>query len=97
MAAAVSHSNKTVAFNGFSLFMISSYHIIRTIIKNAIYIFNYQNKLFADYLFPCFHNIHCLATRIIKGIQVSPRFSIFYFKFGSEMNLVSSLFVLYKL
>ena len=92
MAAAMSHSNKTVAFNkpGCSLFIFFSYY--SNYVSNFIYIFNYLNKLFTDYLHPFVHNIHCIATHIITGIHFSPRFGIFYFEFKSQMNLVSSLF-----
>ena len=85
------HSNNTVAFNepGRSLFIIFIYYLDD--LSNFIHIFNYLNKLFADYLHPSVHNIHCIATHIIKGIQFSTRFSVFKF-FRSEMALVSSLF-----
>ena len=95
MAAAASHSNKTVAFNepGCSLFIIFPYY--SDDLSNSIYIFNYilyLNKLFADYRHPFVLTIHCIATLAIKGIQFSPRSSIFQLKFRSQMNLVSSLF-----
>ena len=66
-------------------------HTIRTI--NFIYIFNYLNNYLPIFGFLSFTNIHCIATHTIKGIPFSPHFSIFYFSFGSKMNLVSSLFL----
>ena len=92
MAAAASHSNKTVAFNEpvCSLFLNFPYY--SDDLSIFIYIFNYLNKLFADYQHPFVQNIHCIATRAVKGSQFSPRSSIFHFEFRSQINLVSSLF-----
>ena len=92
MAAAAIHSNKTMAFNEpvCSLFIIFPYY--SDDLSNVIYIFNYLNKLFADYRHPFVQNIHCIATRVVKGSQFSPRSSIFHFEIRSQMNLVSSLF-----
>ena len=89
MAAAASHSNKTVVFNEpvCSLFIIFPYYLDD--LSSFKYIFNYLNKLFADYRYPFVHNI---ATYVVKGSQFSPRSSIFHFEFRSQMNLVSRLF-----
>ena len=71
MAAAVSQNNKTVVFNepGCSLFII--FQNYSDDVSNSIYIFNYLNKLFADYRPPFVHTIHCIATHIIKALELN--------------------------
>ena len=88
MTDAASHINKTVTFNetGCSLFIIFPYY--SDDLSNFIYVFNYLNKLFVGYRHPFVHTIHCIATLTIKGIQFSPRSSIFNLKLRSEMNIV---------
>ena len=69
---------------------------MRKLSSSFMYISYYLNKLFAYNWYPFVQNIHvhCIATYFIKGIQFSPRFSIFHFKLRSQINLFFSLLYL---
>ena len=83
MAAAVSHSNKTVAFNEpvCSLFIIFQYY--SDSLSNFICIFNSLNKLFADHRHPFVNNIHCIGASLKEvNVLLAP----VSFTFNSEVK-----------